>query len=402
MDTLYYKRIETWALYHRKEKELPTRGYNTNNYCESSFRITKEKQFGRVKTYNLVELLEVLCDDSAYYVNKLTDIGNGRDTVLKQANNKYIEKQTKLTIDQVVDLGDKKYLVESETNSENHYVCDMISGYCTCPAGNTCAPCKHKSAVSHHFKEAHTTQTPANDPRQRAMYHYIAWGRTMESSFYRNIGDPHSDPKVEEYIKEKLAATNENVNVDLHESILEDDEAIVQMENVMEEDEDSDTEEEYNDELIRKRFSEAKDAYKNKAISHQMQNPQNPSSNKAMMAMTRTLFRSVNCTPLTFQNQMQNFGKGTVAENHNKHGGVIKVQPTASARRTFKVPGRGPAPLGRPAKDRSGKVQMFVTDEDELMARSDKTGAKEKAKKRHSLAENVDKNETAPKRHTKQ
>ena len=98
----------------------------------------------------------------------------------------------------------------------------------------------------------------------------------------------------------------------------------------------------------------------------------------------------------------QILGDHRTNKNHNKHGGVIKVQPTASARRTFKVPGRGPAPLGRPAKDRSGKVQMFVTDEDELMARSDKTGVKEKAKKRHCLAENVDKNETAPKRHTKQ
>ena len=52
-------------------------------------------QFGRIKTFNLVELLQVICDDSAIYVTKLIDIGNGRDTALKQAKSKYLEKKFK-------------------------------------------------------------------------------------------------------------------------------------------------------------------------------------------------------------------------------------------------------------------------------------------------------------------
>ena len=58
-------------------------------------RTTKENQFGRVKTINLVELLQVTCDDSAIYVTKLIDIGNGRDTALKEAKSKYLEKKFK-------------------------------------------------------------------------------------------------------------------------------------------------------------------------------------------------------------------------------------------------------------------------------------------------------------------
>ena len=55
-------------------------------------RTTKENQFGRIKTFNLVELLQVICDDSAIYVTKLIDIGNGRDSALKEAKSKYLEK----------------------------------------------------------------------------------------------------------------------------------------------------------------------------------------------------------------------------------------------------------------------------------------------------------------------
>ena len=47
---------------------------------------------------------------------------------------------------------------------------------------------------------------------------------------------------------------------------------------------------------------------------------------------------------------------------------MIKVNSPATSRRTFKVPGRGPAPLGRPLKDRSGRVQIFVSEEDDLVA----------------------------------
>ena len=77
-------------------------------------KTTKENQFGRVRTFNLPELLQVICDDSSVYVTKLIDIGNGRDTVLKQAKSKYLGRESKITEDQIVDLGENTYLVESD------------------------------------------------------------------------------------------------------------------------------------------------------------------------------------------------------------------------------------------------------------------------------------------------
>ena len=296
-------------------------------------------------------------------------------------------------------LGDSKFMVESENSKDTFYTCDMLSGYCSCPMGSTCAPCKHKSAVAKHFKIALFSVAPSSDPKMRAMYHFIALGKVLPAHMYRNIGDSHVVPDVENYI--------ENIGDSLKDSITEEDPALLH--DVFDdsesddaaEDVGSDVEEVYDSELVRKRFAEALDEYKTKILDYHVENPQDPSANKAMIAMTKTMKRSMKCLPLTIQNQMHNFGKGTIATNRTKHGGVIKVNSPATSRRTFKVPGRGPAPLGRPLKDRSGKVQMFVGEEDDLLARSDKP-FNFKPKKQHNLAKSVQNNETAPKRHTKQ
>ena len=68
---------------------------------------------------------------------------------------------------------------------------------------------------------------------------------------------------------------------------------------------------------------------------------------------------------------MHNFAAGTVGKSKTKRGSVINVNPPSLARRTFKVPGRGPAPLGRPLRDRAGQTQMFITDNEDIIARSD-------------------------------
>ena len=54
----------------RIESELPTNNVNCSNYCEVSFRITKDLKFGRNRAYNLVELVEIECDDSSYYTQR--------------------------------------------------------------------------------------------------------------------------------------------------------------------------------------------------------------------------------------------------------------------------------------------------------------------------------------------
>ena len=79
--------------------------------------MTKETQFGRMKIRNLPELLNVICDGSKMYYNRLVDIGNNRIEILKNAKSKYIVPGSNLTKDQVVVLGNRKFTVQSEKKS---------------------------------------------------------------------------------------------------------------------------------------------------------------------------------------------------------------------------------------------------------------------------------------------
>ena len=90
ISTLYLGRPETWSMYSRIERRLPTHGSNTTAYAEVSMKITKETVFGRMKTRNLPELLMVICDGSKYYCDRLIDIGNNRTEFLVYAKSKYI------------------------------------------------------------------------------------------------------------------------------------------------------------------------------------------------------------------------------------------------------------------------------------------------------------------------
>ena len=80
---------------------------------------------------------------------------------------------------------------------------------------------------------------------------------------------------------------------------------------------------------------------------------------------------------------MHNFAAGTVGKNKSKCGGVININPPYIARQTFTVPGRGP--LGRPLRDRAGQTQMFITDDRDIIARSDGY-FRQQTKKTHTLA----------------
>ena len=88
---------------------------------------------------------------------------------------------------------------------------------------------------------------------------------------------------------------------------------------------------------------------------------------------------------------MHNFAFGTVGKSRSKRGGVIKVNPPSLARRTFKVPGKGPAPIGRPIMNRAGQTQLFVTDNEDIFAKSNKV-FRPQLKKPHNLAKTVESN----------
>ena len=234
----------------------------------------------------------------------------------------------------------------------------MNSGYCSCPRGAVCAPCRHKSSVSKLFKRAEFSVVPCDDPYMCAMYHYIATGTTLEAHMYRKRGDVQSVPDIQKFIDEKL---NRIANDIPNQSLMLDDSAVLLITQdeaeEMEIDNYVDIEEDNEEEMviantIKEQYLKAMNDYALKVVSLHEDDPKDPAMLKAMRAMTKTLKKSLKCNKPTFQKQMHLFGKGTAAARITKSGRVIYPNtPAISAR---KAPGRGPAPLGRPPLPKNG------------------------------------------------
>lgn len=86
-------RTAAWAMCYHRSHPL-TRGNETNNYSEASFRILKDKISLRKKAFSIVQLFDYLIINfEEYYIKEITDIINGRWEGSKQKNKYYFKKE---------------------------------------------------------------------------------------------------------------------------------------------------------------------------------------------------------------------------------------------------------------------------------------------------------------------
>ena len=94
---------------------------------------------------------------------------------------------------------------------------------------------------------------------------------------------------------------------------------------------------------------------------------------------------------------MHNFAIGTVGIQSIKMWRSNKSKPPITSEKCL-----GEALLHLVAPSKTGlDKHMFVTDDEDIFAKSDKSFTPQ-LKKAHNLAKNVERNESAPNRHTKQ
>ena len=108
-------------------------------------------------------------------------------------------------------------MVESEQNKERMYLVNMNSGFCQCPLGRSCGPCKHKTAIARHRGFAGLSVVPKNDPRMRAFWHYIAIGSIQPEWLYRDKNDL-KELNLKQFIEEKIKETNASYEEDAIEN----------------------------------------------------------------------------------------------------------------------------------------------------------------------------------------
>ena len=390
-------RIRAWAHYIRIEEKLPTHNDNTNNYVESSFRETKDNQFERTKCFNLPDLLRTLMDHSESYKTKLADLGNNRTANYKNNKSKHLLKATKTKKEDINNIEGGNYIVREERNGKvSFYRLNMFSGFCECSRGKNCGPCDHKSSVANHFKDCGFSVIPESDPHMRAMWHYIAFGKTLGNHWYRSLhGEQNID--VEAFINKRLDSEDdeqeeENDNID-HEH--------QDIEGVFEINTENGVEETKLEEIM-DNFKINWKKYGEKVISEMEKNNKNPNLLKAVNSASKIMMKSLNSKSETITHQLVWFGK----DKHKKkvRGKVrssINVQPTAVARSKAngaKRRGRKVTTRGRPHKNRQAEL---VLDDGTVYGAQEKL-KKTKGRAKHSFKEALAKNVPPPRRHDRQ
>ena len=175
-------RAMEWAMFHRVEENLPTRGMRTTNICESSFKVGKEKGFNRLRAFNFTHAAEILMNHDKYY-KKRTINSTMNKNMWKFRKSKYNYKETKIDPTKIVVKSPTTFKVPSETDKDVFYNVDTKASTCECFKGANKAPCKHKMLVYRYFKINAFDINPRYSQQMRAFFYYLATGRKGDQIF---------------------------------------------------------------------------------------------------------------------------------------------------------------------------------------------------------------------------
>ena len=150
-------------------KNLPIRGNNTNTFVEAAMRVLKDKVCYRVRAFNVIQLLDfILTRYESYYERRLIDIANNRlDVALSK---RCLPSQTKLGKEMIQQHSPMTFTVKSADEEHTNYFVDISIGVCTCPTGNTGAPCKHQYAVVSHYHVSSFNFVPVTSSMRTLLY----------------------------------------------------------------------------------------------------------------------------------------------------------------------------------------------------------------------------------------
>ena len=402
LESAYFEREEAWAMFYRKEQNLPTHNTHTNNYIETSFLDTKEHQFQRQKCYNTPELLSIMMDKSEPYKQKLIELGCNQTAVLRYNNSRYNCFPSSIQSDDIIDLGESNFIVESETNKSKQYKVNMKSGFCQCPVGKSCGPCKHKAAIAKYRGVAGLSVIPENDPCMRAFWHYIALGEIQPEWMYRDDNDDdESNLNIQEFIESKIRESrsceddNNMSDQDAERNYEEDPK-----ENKQDEANDDDYEELIED------FSRMWTLYGERVVMEFTNNP-NTDWEKATKCALKKLKNYNSFTPISLQNHLHWFGTEKKGKKEKgKRRPSMHVQP-ASVRRSrengTKRKGRGSLVGSSRLKDRSGEEEFFLLEDgEEILLPGLQKIRKKKNVQSHDIKKAIDQKKTVARRHTRQ
>jgi hypothetical protein len=269
----------------------------------------------------------------------------------------------------------------------------MKKGSCECIKGSLKGPCKHKASVAKEYKVKNFEILPEDNQEMRSFYHFLGTGNKKEVSWFRPIQEEASLPLVDwnnqdesqSSSGEEEASDLADDNMDIDDGRSDDEES---------NDDESDEEDENTLSNFKKsifnliykiesRFDKDRGNYE-KAINAFIKQSEKLSGDSAVQKALHLFAKDV---------------VTAVKKGRKKNAGNIPVQNTARARRRIKHRGAGPSQQGRPTNEQSVRLQIFVDEEDDIVAHAIPNRKQKKAKHPHSLAAAVAANRAAEKKH---
>lgn len=372
-----------WAMCYRKT--FITRGNETNNYCEATFRVLKDQILQRTKAFSIVQLFDyVTTSFEHYYLKKILDIINGRWEGSKKKNKYYVDKKR---IDglECTKVDCNLYNVRSK---EKEYIVNYELECCTCYVGKVGAPCKHQLAVVQKFALPSQQFHPLLlDSSLKKLLHKVITGEncTLEGWYedFREFNRNNVD-QVKASFEQKTEFAEIQTNSANSEQICDEDLSEIKITN-------SNTfRSELNDIVnnIMVKYENNNKEYE-KPISQFIKNFNSCKTDSSLISALHTFGKYCGA------------GEPLIKRGKNTQGGnTIGVQPTALSRRKTKLGGRKALQSGRPPK------RLRLTDHcySKAVDVQKTLGISETNKKLaapHSLQHCIDMNKSLGKTHSK-
>uniref|UniRef100_T1JC37 SWIM-type domain-containing protein n=1 Tax=Strigamia maritima TaxID=126957 RepID=T1JC37_STRMM len=196
-----FERREEWALYFRLNSL--TRGVNTNNFAEASFRIIKDVILGRTKAFSIIQLIDFVTKKlELYYQQRILSVAYNR--LRPDMLSKLTTMRSQLTNNDIHKLNDEEYQVNSEKKNGVVYNVNTAIGTCTCYVGCTGKLCKHQWAVINYCNATIENYT-VNDIRQRQQLYSIATGHEKSIDFFQPLYTTACSLQIEKETEKQTA-----------------------------------------------------------------------------------------------------------------------------------------------------------------------------------------------------
>lgn len=334
-------RAAEWALWYRKD--LLTRGNNTDNYSEAGIKVFKEQVLGRCKAYNPVHLLDfVVTRYDKYLKRRITDVVNNvASNVFKSRFYVRPEKLDTLVCKKL-ELHPNTYLV-SNTYKGTEYTVIMDLEICSCPAGQSGAPCKHLSAVVKTFNVTSSVVHPllqCHNPSIKLLLFEVAYGhRNVPEHWFDDLHEFNAHKETPQgtddiSLTDATGFPEDTTSMEKDQGSLQNATAQVVSEEALSCVESSlDQILSRYKKVLREKPGEFLDAFK----VFVSQNEKLSNSETGLISALHTFGKNQGTPAIGFHSR-------------RRTAGVIPVQPTARARRTVYIGGKRAQCTGRPPK----------------------------------------------------